>query len=149
MTERRADDATRDVADFLKCEFMLDHVGDSFDGVIASVTNFGFFVRLNEFHIDGLVHISSLLSDYFGYDDVKQCLIGENSRRVFRLGDPVKVKVVAVNIDERKIDFLVDEPKGVNRKSSNKKSAIRKPRAAKSKTKKTAPKAQKVKRSKK
>lgn len=133
MTERRADEATRDVADFLKCEFMLDHVGDSFDGVIASVTSFGFFVRLAEFHIDGLVHISNLVSDYFAFDEVKQCLIGESSGRVFRLGDLIKVKVVAVNIDERKIDFLVDEPKGVNRKSSSKRAGAKKriPKGAK------------------
>ena len=110
MTERRADDATRDVADWLKCEFMQDHVGDSFEGVIASVTNFGFFVRLPEFHIDGLVHITSLGNDYYHYDEVKQCLIGETRGMVFRLGDQVTVKVVSVNLDERKIDFMLDMP---------------------------------------
>ena len=123
MTERRADDATRDVADWLKCEFMLDHVGDVFEGVIASVTNFGFFVRLAEFHIDGLVHITSLDNDYFRYDEVKQYLIGENSGVVYRLGDPVEVKVASVNLDERKIDFLLD---GIHGKAI-KRSANRKP----------------------
>ncbi|MGJ8682043.1 ribonuclease R [Paraglaciecola sp.] len=123
MTERRADDATRDVGDWLKCEFMLDHVGDVFEGVIASVTNFGFFVRLTEFHIDGLVHITSLDNDYFRYDDVKQYLIGENSGVVYRLGDPVEVKVASVNLDERKIDFLLD---GIHGKAI-KRSANRKP----------------------
>ena len=115
MAERRADDATRDVSDWLKCEFMLDHVGDSFDGVIASVTNFGFFVRLPEFHIDGLVHISSLESDYYRYDEVKQHLIGERSGTIFRLGDQLEVKVAAVNLDERKIDFILataNKPQG-------------------------------------
>lgn len=116
MTERRADDATRDVADWLKCEFMQDHVGDSFDGVIASVTNFGFFVRLSEFHIDGLVHITSLENDYYHYDDVKQYLIGESFGTTYRLGDPLRVKVAAVNLDERKIDFLLDVPQGKTRK---------------------------------
>ncbi|GAB3026460.1 ribonuclease R [Bowmanella dokdonensis] len=110
MTERRADDATRDVADWLKCEFMQDHVGDSFDGVIASVTNFGFFVRLGEFHIDGLVHITALENDYYHYDEVKQHLIGENFGTVYRLGDPVHVKVAGVNLDDRKIDFVLDQP---------------------------------------
>lgn len=110
MTERRADDATRDVADWLKCEFMQDHVGDSFEGVIAAVTNFGFFARLPEFHIDGLVHISSLGNDYYHYDEVKQYLIGEATGQVFRLGDEVTVKVVSVNLDERKIDFMLDMP---------------------------------------
>lgn len=110
MAERRADDATRDVSDWLKCEFMQDHVGDCFDGVIASVTNFGFFVRLSEFHIDGLVHITSLTNDYYQFDDTKQYLIGESTGSVFRLGDLVTVKVMAVNLDERKIDFILDMP---------------------------------------
>ncbi|GAB2700681.1 ribonuclease R [Aliiglaciecola aliphaticivorans] len=131
MTERRADDATRDVADWLKCEFMLDHVGDLFEGVIASVTGFGFFVRLSEFHIDGLVHISSLENDYYHFDEVKQCLVGEASGKRYRLGDPLKVKVAAVNLDERKIDFILDEPKG----RGARKGAAKKPR-------KTADKAQ-------
>ncbi|WP_107850825.1 ribonuclease R [Oceanimonas marisflavi] len=110
MTERRADDATRDVADWLKCEYMLDHVGNEFGGTIANVTGFGFFVRLDEFHIDGLVHISSLQNDYYQFDPARQQLIGENFRRRYRLGDKIKVKVMAVNLDERKIDFeLVEE----------------------------------------
>jgi ribonuclease R len=124
MTERRADDATRDVSDWLKCEFMLDHVGDVFEGVIASVTNFGFFVRLIEFHIDGLVHISSLEKDYFRYDEVKQHLIGESFGTVYRLGDPVEVKIASVNLDERKIDFLLDGVEGKNiRKTAGRKPA--------------------------
>ena len=77
MTERRADDATRDVADWLKCEFMLDHVGDTFEGVVSSVTNFGLFIRLTEYHIDGLVHITSLDDDYYQFDDVKMALVGD------------------------------------------------------------------------
>ncbi len=127
MAERRADDATRDVADWLKCEFMLDHVGDVFEGVIASVTNFGFFVRLTEFHIDGLVHITSLDNDYFRYDEVKQYLIGESSGVVYRLGDPVEVKVASVNLDERKIDFLLDgaHGKAIKRSASRKKPSRR------------------------
>jgi ribonuclease R len=112
MTERRADDATRDVADWLKCEFMQDHVGDSFDGVIASVTNFGFFVRLTEFHIDGLVHISNLQQDYYIYDEVKQHLIGERMGKVYRLGDQLRVTVASVNLDDRKIDFVLEGDAG-------------------------------------
>lgn len=110
MTERRADDATRDVADWLKCEFMQDHVGDTFDGVIASVTHFGFFVRLPEFHIDGLVHITSLSNDFYHYDEVKLCLVGESLGMTFRLGDSVQVQVASVNLDDRKIDFVLDMP---------------------------------------
>ena len=108
-TERRADDATRQVDEWLKCEFMQDHVGAEFAGVISTVTNFGFFVRLTDFMIDGLVHISSLSSEYYHFDAQRQFLIGEHSRRVFRVGDSLQVKVKGVNLDERKIDFdLVD-----------------------------------------
>ena len=114
--ERRADDATRDVADWLKCEFMQDHVGDVFDGVVASVTNFGLFVRLNDYHIDGLVHITSLASDFYRYDEVKQCLMGESYGLTYRLGDPLKVKVAAVNLDERKIDLILDGLPVITRK---------------------------------
>lgn len=125
MTERRADDATRDVADWLKCEYMQDHVGDEFDGVIASVTGFGFFVRLDELHIDGLVHVSTLTNDYYQFDPIHQQLIGENFRRRYRLGDKVRVKVMGVNLDDRKIDFvMVEEPLKVTGKGA--KQAVRK-----------------------
>lgn len=109
MTERRADDATREVSDWLKCEYMQDHVGDELEGVIANVTSFGFFVRLTELHIDGLVHISSLANDYYHFDPVGQRLIGESFGAIYRLGDAVKVKVQAVNLDDRQIDFALVE----------------------------------------
>ena len=109
MTERRADDATRQVDEWLKCEFMLDHIGMEFDGVISSVTNFGLFIRLSDYQIDGLVHISNLDNDYYHFDQQKGMLIGENSRSVFRLGDSVKVKVKDVNLDDRKIDLTLLE----------------------------------------
>ncbi|MDI5675291.1 RNB domain-containing ribonuclease, partial [Salmonella enterica subsp. enterica serovar Anatum] len=105
MAERRADEATRDVSDWLKCDFMLDQVGNVFKGVIASVTGFGFFVRLDELFIDGLVHVSSLDNDYYRFDQVGQRLIGESGGQTYRLGDRVEVRVEAVNMDERKIDF--------------------------------------------
>lgn len=104
-TERRADDATREVADWLKCEYMQDHVGEEFDGVISSVTGFGFFVRLNDLFIDGLVHISGLANDYYLFDMPKQRLIGENSGMIFRIGDAVKVRVEAVSLEQKQIDF--------------------------------------------
>ena len=104
-TERRADDATREVADWLKCEYMQDHVGEEFEGVISSVTGFGFFVRLNDLFIDGLVHISGLANDYYLFDMPKQRLIGENSGMIFRLGDAVKVRVEAVSLEQKQIDF--------------------------------------------
>ncbi|MGL4473454.1 MAG: ribonuclease R [Shewanella sp.] len=107
-TERRADEATRDVSDWLKCEFMQDHVGDTFNAVIASVTSFGLFVRLNDLFIDGLVHISSLGSDYYQYDPMRQRLVGEASGQVYQLGDAVTVKVAAVNLDDRQIDLFME-----------------------------------------
>ncbi|MCG9963129.1 MAG: ribonuclease R [Shewanella sp.] len=119
-TERRADEATRDVSDWLKCEFMQDHVGDTFEAVIASVTNFGLFVRLNDLFIDGLVHISSLGSDYYQFDPMRQRLIGEHTGQVYQVGDPVTVKVAAVNLDDRQIDLMMlgDSGKGGRRKAA-------------------------------
>jgi len=107
MTERRADDATRDVSDWLKCEYMQDHVGDTFTGVISTVTNFGLFVRLADLHIEGLVHITSLGHDYYHFDDVRMCLTGENTGAKYHIGDTVEVQVAAVNLDEKKIDLAL------------------------------------------
>ena len=109
-----ADDATRDVSDWLKCEFMQDHVGDSFTGVISTVTNFGMFVRLQDLHIEGLVHITSLGRDFYHFDDVRMCLTGENSGKKYRVGDEIQVQVAAVNLDEKKIDLRLEgvEPAG-------------------------------------
>lgn len=105
-TERRADEATREVADWLKCEYMQDHIGEEFEGVISSVTGFGLFVKLNELLIDGLVHISTLDNGYYHFDSDRQRLVGENGM-MYRLGDPVKVKVIGVNLDDKKIDFAL------------------------------------------
>lgn len=111
MTERRADDATRDVMAWLKCEFLKDHVGEEFDGVIASVVPFGFFVELADVYIEGLVHVSTLNGDYFHHDSAKHRLIGERTAISFRLGDEVRVRVMRVGLEDRKIDLeLVSEP---------------------------------------
>ena len=105
MTERRADDATREVSDWLKCEYMQDHIGEEFDGIISSVTSFGLFVRLDDLFIDGLVHVSTLDNDYYQYDGAGQRLIGENSGMLYRLGDKVRVRVEAANLENRQVDF--------------------------------------------
>ena len=105
LTERRADDATRDVMDFLKCEYMRQHVGDVFDGVISSVTNFGIFVQLNELYIEGLIHVTNLDSDFYHFDPVRLRLKGERTGRSFRMGDEVRIIVSRVDLDDRKIDF--------------------------------------------
>ncbi|MCK0744443.1 ribonuclease R [Chromohalobacter nigrandesensis] len=110
MTERRADDATRDVEDWLKCEFMSDKLGEVFEGTIASVTQFGVFVRLDDVYVEGLVHVTSLPSDYYHYEAEKHRLKGERSGMSYRLGDGVTVQVARVDLDDRKIDFeLADE----------------------------------------
>lgn len=112
MTERRADEATRDVVSWLKCEFLQQHVGDTFEGVISAVTSFGFFVELQDLYIDGLVHVSSLKSDYYQFDQVKHRLVGERTGVSYRLGDTVSVQVVRIDLDDRKIDFeLINQPR--------------------------------------
>jgi ribonuclease R len=107
MTERRADDATRDVAAWLKCYYMKDRVGDVFMGSISGVTAFGAFVALDQVYVEGLVHVSELGSDYYHFDAAKHQLMGERTRKRFRLGDRVKVKVVRVDLDTSRIDFAL------------------------------------------
>lgn len=112
MTERRADDATRDVMAWLKCEFLGDHVGEEYDGVIAAVVPFGFFVELQDIYIEGLVHVSTLSGDYFHHDSAKHRMIGERTAVSFRLGDEVRVRVVRVGLEDRKIDLeLISTPR--------------------------------------
>ncbi len=109
MTERRADDATRSVDSWLKCQYLVDQVGNEFSGVVTSVTGFGLFVQLDELFIEGLVHITGLPKDYYNFEAAHHRLVGERTRRVFRLGDRLSVIVTRVDVDERKIDFdLVD-----------------------------------------
>jgi ribonuclease R len=109
MTERRADDATRDAIDWLKCEHMLDRVGETYSGIITSTTSFGLFVELQDIYVEGLVHVTALGNDYYHFDPTRHWLIGERTNRIFRLGDQLEVKVVRVNLDERKIDFELSE----------------------------------------
>ena len=111
-TERRADDATRDVIMSLKCQYIKQHIGSVFDGVITGVTRFGLFVELVDYYVDGLVHIASIDQDYYVFDQIHHRLTGERSGVVYSLGMPVKVQVAKVNTDELKIDFnLVTSPR--------------------------------------
>lgn len=105
--ERRAEDATRDVIAWLKCYFMNDKVGESFEGVIAGVAEFGIFVELENLMVEGLVHVTELPRDYYHFDALRHTLTGENSGREFRIGEPVKVQIAAVHLDERKIDLVL------------------------------------------
>ena len=110
--ERRADDATRDAMAWLKCEYMRNQIGEEFDTVVTGVVEFGLFVQIKEMQIDGLVHVSALGSDYFSRDKSGYRLIGERSKKVYRLGDHLRVRLINVVIDERKIDFELVRPSG-------------------------------------
>ncbi|WP_422135694.1 ribonuclease R [Endozoicomonas sp. ALD040] len=104
-TERRADEATRDAMDWLKCEYMQQHIGQTYSGVISSVTGFGLFVALDDIYVEGLVHVTSLPDDYYHYDAVHHRMVGERTGRSYRLGDDIEVMVASVNLDDQKIDF--------------------------------------------
>jgi len=128
MTERRADDATRDVEAWLKCFYMRDHLGSVFSGTVSSVTSFGMFISLDDLYVEGLVHISELGKDYFQFDATKHQLLGERSGQRYRLGDRVQVRVVKVDMESAKIDFVLHQenepvmagPKAKPRKKSSK-----------------------------
>lgn len=105
MTERRADEATRDAMDWLKAEYMNDKVGEEFDGLITGVLPFGLFVQLKDIYVEGLIHVTSLPSDYYSHDPVGHRMIGERSGRIYRLTDAIRVRVSNVNLEEHKIDF--------------------------------------------
>ena len=138
MTERRADEATRDVLQWLKCQYMEEHLGEQFNGVVSGVAAFGLFVQLAELHIDGLVHVANLDSDYYHFDDVNMALIGESSGSRFSLGDGVVVKVAGVHTDQRKIDLeLISSTPAPGAKRRNRRTAG-KAKAAKGSTKTAA-----------
>lgn len=107
MTERRADDATRDVTAWLKCYYMRDRVGEVFMGSVAGVAAFGAFVALDDIYVEGLVHISDLGKDYFKYDAGKHELMGERTHQRYRLGDRVRVKIAKVDLNAARIDFVL------------------------------------------
>jgi len=107
MTERRADEATRDVVAWLKCYYMKDRVGERFGGSISGVTSFGAFVALDDVYVEGLVHVSELGNDYFHFDAGKHQLLGERTRKRYRLGDRLRVEVARVDLDTSRIDFTL------------------------------------------
>jgi len=135
-TERRADDATRDVEAWLKTYFMQDHVGDEFDGTISGVTSFGLFVTLDELYVDGLVHISDLGQDYYQFDAHKHMLRGERSGVKYQLAGRVRVKVVRVNLEQAKIDFMLVAAPQSQPQSMGPGEAKKKPRDIEKKAKK-------------
>ena len=136
MTERRADEATWDVVAWLKCEYIQDHIGDVFTGTVASVVAFGLFVQLDDIFVEGLIHVTSLNSDYYIYDAAGHRLVGERTRTVYSLGDKVSVRVARVNLDERKIDFeLENQLNTARRTASSRKSTATSAKPGKSSSK--------------
>jgi ribonuclease R len=109
FTERRADEATRDALSWLKCEYMRDKIGEEFDVIVTGVVDFGLFVRVKGLQIDGLIHVSALGADYFTRDRPGFRMVAARSGRVFKLGDHLRVRLINVIIDERKIDFELAE----------------------------------------
>ena len=107
MTERRADDATRDVEQWLKCFYMQDRVGELFEGTISAVTSFGIFVTLDGVYVDGLVHVSELGNDYYQFDAARHTMTGERTHQVYRLSDRLKVKIARVDLETSRIDFTL------------------------------------------
>ena len=126
VTERRADEATRDVVNWLKCEYLMDHVGEEYSGVVSAVTGFGLFVMLDDLYVEGLIHVTGLPKDYYYHEASQHRMVGERTGRVFRLGDKVKVRVVRVNLDERKIDFeLAEQPKSSSSPGAKKSAKVK------------------------
>jgi ribonuclease R len=111
MTEQRADDATRDAIAWLKCDFMLDNIGEAFAGVITGVAAFGVFVQLQDVFVEGFVHVTSLENDYYELDAPRHRLVGARSKKVYQLAAPLRVRVVDVDMEQRQIDFEPVEPK--------------------------------------
>jgi len=157
-TERRAEEATRDVVAWLKCEFMQEHIGGTYEGVVTGVTSFGLFVELSGIHVEGLVHITSLPQDYYDFDSVNHVLLGRQGGLSYGLGQVISVVVAAVNLDERKIDFQIGKASGKRsgklpgkgkkkrKQSQEKKSRTKRKAAAKKKKRKKVSKKRKTKR---
>ncbi len=120
-TERRAEEASREVVSYYKLQYLKAHVGDSFDGVITGVSSFGFFVELNGVLTSGLVHVSSLMDDFYFYDPLKQQLIGERSGKVFKIGQMIEAQISRVDLEEKKLDLII-QARG---KPSSKKSSFK------------------------
>jgi ribonuclease R len=119
-TERRADEASRDVEDWLKCYFMKDRLGEVFSGTISSVTGFGVFVNLDEIYIEGLIHVTDLGNDYYVFNKSKHALIGERSGKSFGMGDRVTIKVAKIDMELSRIDLILIDSNKLNKNKNAK-----------------------------
>lgn len=122
-TERRADEASREVVNWLKAHYMRDKIGQQYEGTVSAVTSFGLFVLLKDLYVEGLVHISELAEDYFHYDKARHRLVGEKSGLMWKLGDSIKVKVVRADLELARIDFAVALPEPAAARSRSRKPA--------------------------
>jgi len=120
QSERRADDAERDLMEWKKIKFMENRVGEEFDGLITSVTKFGFFVELTDLFVEGLVPLSTLTDDRYTYHENTREIIGQHSRKIYRIGQTIRVLVDRIDPVERKINFAVIEEEPPHRKSRRK-----------------------------
>jgi ribonuclease R len=134
IAERRADDAVYEVLEWVKCDYLSEHVGDEFEGVISAVTKFGFFVQLERVLVEGLVHVSTLAGDYYHFEMGDQSLVGERTNTTFGMGDVVTVQVARVNVDERKVDLELLTHSPITRKG---KPAPKKKKSSKSRNSKS------------
>jgi ribonuclease R len=112
LTERRSDEAERDAVDALKAGFMKDRIGESFDGTISGVASFGFFVEISDPFVEGLVRLTTLADDYYEFDESHHQLVGRNTKKRYRLGDPVRVTVMGVDLWRRRIEFSIEPEAG-------------------------------------
>lgn len=106
VTERRANDATRDVEQWLKCEYMRDKVGETFDGIISGIASFGIFIELVEVYTEGMISIRDLKDDFYAFDDIHHQLKGQRTGKTFQLGDKITIQVASVNLDDRQMVFV-------------------------------------------
>ncbi|MEJ9211237.1 ribonuclease R [Bacillus smithii] len=132
--ERRAVDAERATDEIKKAEFMEDKIGQEFDGIISSVTNFGMFVELPN-TIEGLVHVSYMTDDYYHYDERHYAMIGERTGNVYRIGDEITVRVINVNKEEHSVDFEIVGMKNVKKRKTTEAPKVVKVRSKKGKQK--------------
>jgi ribonuclease R len=123
--EVRAAEAEREIVQWKKVRFMADKVGDTFDGYVTGVTSFGLFVELSEHYVEGLVHVSTMADDYYRFSEQNHTLFGENTKKVYRLGDRVQVQVVRVDMDRRQIDLALEDVLDAMRRDERRRGAGR------------------------
>lgn len=116
ITERRAEEAERELVEWKKVRFMADKVGDVFDGFVTGVTGFGLYVELVDVFVEGLVHISTLVDDYYHFNEKTHTLRGDSTGKRYRLGDAIEVQLVRANLADRQLDFAIE---GLERRDQN------------------------------